>query len=104
MTEPTGWTFLSNYAFVLICVAQEPEIRLDDLARRVRITRRAVQRIIADLEAGGYLSRIREGRRNRYEVHLGVRLRHPIDAHCSIGDVLNLVLKSKDPAVETQRT
>lgn len=97
MTEPAGWTFLSNYAFVLICVAQEPEIRLTDLAERVHITRRAVQRIIADLEEAGYLSRIREGRRNRYEVHMDAPLRHPINAHCSIGDVLNLILKSKIP-------
>jgi DNA-binding MarR family transcriptional regulator len=55
MTAPTGWTFLSNHAHVLICIAQEPDIRLCDLAERGRVTPRAVQRIIGDLEDAGYL-------------------------------------------------
>ena len=90
-TNSTGWTFFSNYAIVLICVAEEPEIRLKDLAERVRITRRAVQRIIADLEEAGYVTRLREGRRNRYQVHMQLPLRHPMNAHCNVGDVLAMV-------------
>jgi hypothetical protein len=97
MTGPIGWTFLSNHAQVLICIAQEPGIRLSDLAERVRITPRAVHRIIGDLEEAGYLSRVREGRRNRYDVHTEVPLRHPIVAHCSVGEVLDLILKPKHP-------
>jgi DNA-binding transcriptional ArsR family regulator len=97
MTGPTGWTFFSNHAHVLICIAQEPGIRLCDLAERVRITRRAVQRIIGDLEEAGCLSRAREGRRNRYEVHMEEPLRHPIGAHCRVGEVLDLILKPKHP-------
>jgi DNA-binding transcriptional ArsR family regulator len=91
----TGWTFFSNYARVLTCIAQEPEIRLRDLAERIGITRRAVLRIIDDLEEAGYLSRIREGRRNRYEIHTEVPLRHPIYADCSIGGILDLFLGPK---------
>jgi DNA-binding transcriptional ArsR family regulator len=97
MTGPTGWTFLSNHAHVLICIAREPGIRLCDLAERVRITRRAVQRIIGDLEEAGYLSRVREGRRNRYEVHRELTLRHPICAPCTVGEMLDLILKAKHP-------
>jgi DNA-binding transcriptional ArsR family regulator len=97
MTGPTGWTFLSNHAYVLLCIAQEPGIRLCDLAERVRITPRAVHRIIDDLEESGYLSRVREGRRNRYVVHTETPLRHPIGAHCGVGEVLELILKLKRP-------
>ncbi|MGO9815389.1 MAG: helix-turn-helix transcriptional regulator [Isosphaeraceae bacterium] len=72
------WTFLSNHAHVLICIAQEPEVRLHEVAARVGITERAVRRIVGDLEEGGYLSSSREGRRNRYEVHLDRPLRHSV--------------------------
>ncbi len=97
MTGPTGWAFLSNHAHVLICIAQEPDIRLCDLAERVRITPSAVQRIIGDLVEAGHLSRVRGGRRNRYEVHLEEPLRHPIGAPFRAGEVLDLILKPKHP-------
>ena len=97
MTAPTDWTFLSNHAHVLICIAQEPGIRLCDLAERVRVTPRAVQRIIGDLEDAGNLSRVREGRRNRYDVHVELPLRHPIGAHCRVGEMIDLILKPKHP-------
>jgi len=86
------WTFLSNYAHVLLCIAEQPEIRLRDIAVRVGITERAVQRIVADLEEAGYLSRSREGRRNRYKVHADRPLRHSIEAHREVGLLLNLML------------
>jgi DNA-binding Lrp family transcriptional regulator len=81
---------------VLISVAREPGIRLRDLAERVHITRRAVQRIIDDLEEAGYLSRVREGRRNRYDVHLDLPLRHPIGAQCTVREMLDLFLNPKN--------
>ena len=86
------WTFLSNYAHVLICVAQEPGIRLRDVAERVGITERAVQRIVADLEEAGYLTRVRRGRRNHYEVHADRALRHSVVAHREVGVLLELIL------------
>jgi hypothetical protein len=94
------WTFLSNHAHVLLCIAREPEIRLRDVAERVGITERAVQRIVADLEAGQYLERARSGRRNRYEVHPELSLRHPIEAHRDVGALLALVLEPEDPPVQ----
>lgn len=92
--RPAGadWTFLSNHAHVLLCIAREPEIRLRDVAERVGITERAVQRIVADLENANYLERIRSGRRNSYRVHPDRPLRHPIEAHRDVSALLALVL------------
>jgi DNA-binding MarR family transcriptional regulator len=87
----TDWTFLSNHAHVLLCIAHDPEARLRDVALRVGITERAVQKIVADLESGGYLSRVREGRRNRYEIHSTRPLRHPIEAHREVSVLLDLI-------------
>lgn len=86
-----GWTFLTNHSHVLICLSQEPELRLRDVAERVGITERAVQRIIADLEEAGVLTRSRDGRRNNYEIHSTQSLRHPVEAHCKISDLLKVV-------------
>jgi DNA-binding transcriptional ArsR family regulator len=86
------WTFLSNHAHVLICVAQEPEIRLREVAAQVGITERAVQHIIADLEEAGYISRERRGRRNHYVLHPDRPFRHPVAAHCEIGLLLDLIV------------
>ena len=87
-----GWTFLSNHAHVLLLLAKEPEIRLRDVAERVGITERAVQRIVADLEQGRYSERVRTGRRNRYKVHPEMPLRHPIEAHRKIASLIHLVV------------
>ena len=86
----SGWTYLTNHSHVLICLAREPELRLRDVADRVGITERAVQRIVAELEKSGALTRIRDGRRNRYEVHPEIPLRHPIEAHRTIGELIAL--------------
>jgi hypothetical protein len=93
-TAPTapGWTFLSNHGHVLLCLAAEPEMRLRDVAAHVGITERAVQRIVADLEYAGYLTRQRRGRRNSYRIHSMLRLRHPVEAHRTVGDLLAFVL------------
>ena len=89
----TSWTFLTNYAHVLICLAREPELTLREVSFQVGITERAVQRIIADLEGAGVLVRSRDGRRNRYEIQREVLLRHPLEAHRSINDLLAMVLQ-----------
>lgn len=85
------WTFLTNHSHVLICLAENPELRLRDVAERVGITERAVFRIIADLEGAGVITRHREGRRNQYEVHDDQPLRHAIEKHRTVGDLLGLV-------------
>jgi DNA-binding MarR family transcriptional regulator len=86
-----SWTFLTNHAHVLLCIAREPDARLREVAVTVGITERAVQRIVAELEEGGYLTREREGRRNRYEVARGLPLRHPLEAHRKVSALLALV-------------
>ena len=88
-----AWTFLSNHAHVLLCLARNPSQRLREVAAGVGITERAVQKIVADLEHAGVLTRRRKGRRNHYELHPDAPLRHPIEAHCSAGDLMRMVLR-----------
>ena len=86
------WTFLTNHAHVLFCLTKDPEIRLRDVADKVGITERAVQRIVTELETAGFITRQRNGRRNSYIVHRHHPLRHPIESHRSVNDLLNLIL------------
>ena len=93
--EP-DWTFLTNHAHVLLCVARDPTARMRDVADLVGITERAVQRIVADLEEAGYVERIREGRRNRYEVRTNLPLRHPIERHERVSALVKFVLGERE--------
>jgi len=90
-----GWTFLSNHAHVLICLAAEPDLVLREVAGRVGITERAVQNILSDLEAEGLVERTREGRRNRYQLLLDSPLRHPLEAHRSVRELVDLVNRGR---------
>jgi DNA-binding MarR family transcriptional regulator len=95
LSEPTGgWTFLTNHAHVLFCIAEDPEVRLRDVAARVGITERAVQRIVTDLEGEGYLTVSKEGRRNRYKVNYDLPLRHPIERHRNVEALIGLVVQA----------
>jgi predicted transcriptional regulator len=90
--RPGGeWTFLTNHAHVLICLAKDPTARQRDIARDVGITERAAQKIITELEAEGYVERIKVGRRNRYELHTEIPLRHPLEWHRDVGALLELI-------------
>jgi DNA-binding transcriptional ArsR family regulator len=86
-----GWTFLSNHTHVLVCLANDGDIKVRDIAVQVGITERAVMRILSELEASGVVTREREGRRNRYQIDQNLPLRHALEAHCTIGDILRLV-------------
>lgn len=86
-----SWTFLSNHAHVLVCLARDPAMRMRDLADLVGITERAVQRIVHDLVEGGYLRVTKDGRRNHYAVNDRQPLRHAVEAHRSVRDLLNLL-------------
>jgi biotin operon repressor len=92
-----GWTYLSNHSHVLVCLAQNSDARLRDVAQTVGITERAVQKIVADLEAAGVVVRERRGRRNHYRLHLERPLRHPIEAHRTVGALLGVVLERAGP-------
>ena len=91
-----GWTFLTNHAHVLLCVARDPDIRLRDVADFVCITERAAQRIVADLVEAGDLDRTREGRRNSYQLNPDIPLRHPLDRDHAIGDILEVLTTSSE--------
>jgi len=86
-----SWTFLSNHAHVLLCVAQDAKMRIRDIALEVGITERAVRHIISDLEEAGYIERIRIGRRNSYQIDESLRLRHPIEHHKTIADLIRAI-------------
>jgi hypothetical protein len=87
-SEKPGWTFFTNHGHVLICLAADPDLRTRDVAEFVGITERSAQSIITDLVEAGYLTRIKEGRRNRYEVHADQPLRHPLERDHSVGELL----------------
>jgi predicted ArsR family transcriptional regulator len=91
--EP-GFTYLTNHTHVLVSLNANAELRVRDLAAAIGITERAVQRIIADLEAVGVLEREKLGRRNSYQIRREARLRHPLEGHCTVGGLLDWVSKS----------
>ncbi len=86
-----SWTFLTNHAHVLVCIAREPDMRGRDIAVRVGITERAAQSIIADLVEGGYVIRTRHGRRNHYALCPELPLRHVLERDHTIGELLSVL-------------
>ncbi|NBT29571.1 MAG: ArsR family transcriptional regulator [Gammaproteobacteria bacterium] len=86
-----GWTFLSNHAHVLLCVSRDASMRIRDIALKVGITERAVRHILSDLEEAGYVDRIRNGRRNSYQIDESRCLRHPIEHHKTIADLIRVI-------------
>jgi hypothetical protein len=92
--EPyAGWTFLTNHSRVLAAIAEDHTMRVRDIALRCRLTERAVQKIIADLEEGGYLTRAREGRSNVYRIAPDRLLRHPADAPATVAELLSILVR-----------
>ena len=88
MNTRTDWTFFTNHTHVLLCLSQKPDAPLRLVAQTIGITERAVQRIVADLEAAEVLQRHKQGRQNQYSLNLEVPLRHPLERHRTIGEVL----------------
>jgi DNA-binding IclR family transcriptional regulator len=98
-----GWTYLTNHAMVLVCLSEDPYIRLLDIADRIGITDRAVQKILADLETDGAIERTKEGRCNHYTVNLSQELRHPVEGQGTVGHLLEQIAGSSGPAIGTGR-
>lgn len=96
-SEKSGlqWTFLTNHSHVLVLLARNPSRVLREVAQQVGITERAVQRIIAELEAGGFVKREKIGRQNHYQIRTNQPLRHAIESHRTIGDLLALLNSSQ---------
>ena len=89
--ETRSWHFLTNHAQVLLCLQRNPDVRLRDVARTVGITERATQRIVTELVEGGYVTKTREGRRNRYALDPSVEMRHPSQVGHEIGELLDVL-------------
>jgi len=85
------WTFLSNHAQVLLCIAHDPGVRLRDIGDQVGITERAAHRIVSELDAAGYLTRQRDGRRNRYTISRELPLPDRVARNQRIGDLLEIL-------------
>ncbi|WP_202902295.1 winged helix-turn-helix domain-containing protein [Xanthomonas maliensis] len=92
MADSNSWTFFSNHSHVLFCLAADPQQTLREVAGKVGVTERAVQRIVAELEAAGVVVRRRDGRQNTYRINRNIALRHPLEAHCRIGDLIDVVI------------
>jgi DNA-binding IclR family transcriptional regulator len=86
------WSFLTNHARVLVCIAHDPGIRLRDIAVAVGITERSAYGIVTDLTADGYVVKNRDGRRNRYEIQTNLPLRGAIGREQTIGEVIDLLV------------
>jgi DNA-binding IclR family transcriptional regulator len=89
-----AWTFLTNHAHVLICVAQDPDSRLSVIAERVGITERATHRIVHDLIDAGFVTATKVGRRNHYAIDVDRPLRHPVESHHLLRTVFAPLLQS----------
>jgi DNA-binding MarR family transcriptional regulator len=90
------WRFVTNHAHVLEHVYADPSARLRDIAAAVGITERTAAHIVNDLEAAGYLTKTRNGRRNRYQVHGELPLRHPRHRHRTVGDLIQFLETEKE--------
>jgi DNA-binding MarR family transcriptional regulator len=90
--EHKSWTFLTNHAQVLLCIAQNRNVRLRDVAQTVGITERAAQRIVLDLVEANYLERRRNGRRNQYAINPDTEMRHAAQHGHPVGELLSVLL------------
>jgi MarR family len=90
------WSFLTNHARVLLCIARDPGLRLRDIAARVGITERTAHGIITDLTLAGYVMKAKDGRRNRYEIQAHMPLPEPGTRAPAIGEILALLLGGAD--------
>ena len=89
-----GWSFLTNHARVLVCIAHDPGVRLRDIASTLNITERSAFAIVADLIAGGYVAKEKDGRRNRYHIEVDAPLGEAVGRQQTIGELLKLLVGS----------
>jgi MarR family len=87
-----GWSFLTNHARVLVCIARDPGVRLRDIAATLGITERTAYGIVNDLADAGYVVKDKDGRRNRYHIQTHLPVREPIGREPTIGEILALLV------------
>ena len=93
----TNWNFLTNHGRALLCIADNPDVRIRDIAASLDITERHAHGIVTDLADAGYLIKTKEGRRNRYEIQSHLPVPEPTTRERTIGDVLDLLGGRPDP-------
>lgn len=96
-----AWRFVTTHGHVLACIASEPTVRLRDIAAVVGVTERTASQIVSDLEQAGYLTKIRVGRSNHYEVHVDLPLRHPQHRHRTVGELIAFLEAPADTGAGT---
>jgi MarR family len=99
MSRPAAWSFLTNHAQVLLCIARDPGVRLRDIGAAVGITERAALRIVGELEAAGYVTRRRVGRRSRYTIRAELPLPDPAVRNQRVGDLLAVLAGDVPPGL-----
>ena len=101
-----GWSFLTNHARVLLCIAHDPGARLRDIAASLGITDRSVYGIVTDLTTAGYVIKHRDGRRNLYQIQAHLPLPEPASKEPAIGEVLALLMgnRARQQPSETRPT
>jgi len=92
-----SWTFLTNHACALVCIAHDDGVRLRDIAAALEITERRAYAIVNDLVEAGYIVKIKDGRRNRYQIQADLPLPEPVGRDRTIGEVLDLLIEAGVP-------
>ena len=92
-----SWTFLTNHARALLCIARDPGIRLRDIAARLDITERSAYGIVADLTQAGDIVKQKDGRRNRYQIQRHLALPEPTSRERTLGEVLSVLAGDNAP-------
>jgi DNA-binding IclR family transcriptional regulator len=92
------WSFLTNHARVLLCIAHDPGVRLRDIAARVGVTERSAYGIVTDLAQAGYVVKEKDGRRNRYQIQAHLPLPDSASRERTIGEVLALLVGAGEEA------
>ena len=93
-----SWTFLTNHARVLLCIAQDPGVRLRDIAARLDVTERSAYGIVTDLAQAGYVVKQKDGRRNRYQIQAHLPLPESTSRERTVGEVLALLAGDNVPS------
>ena len=98
------WSFLTNHARVLVCIAHDPGARLRDIALTLGITERSAYSIVTDLTDGGYVVKEKDGRRNRYQIQAHLPLREAITQERTIGEVLDVLVETNTRTRQRRRS
>jgi predicted DNA-binding transcriptional regulator YafY len=98
------WSFLTNHARVLLCIAHDPGVRLREIAARTGVTERTAYGIVTDLTEAGYVVKHKDGRRNRYQIQAHLPLPETDSRESTIGEILALLAGADDEATARFRS